>query len=54
MGVLNLPLTAGPIRRSLLASANKMCLLKANVILVLGQKSADSGLAFLPACLLNS
>lgn len=42
-----------PLGSMLHASANKMCLLKANVILVLGQKSADNGFTFLPACLLN-
>lgn len=42
-----------PFGSMLHASANKMSLFKANVILVLGQKSEDNGLASLPACLLN-
>lgn len=36
------------------ASANNMNLLKASIILALGQKNADNSLALFPACLLNS
>jgi len=42
-----------PFSSMLCASTNKISLLQANVILVLGQKSAVNGLAFLPECLLN-
>lgn len=40
-----------PFGSTLHPAANKMRLLEAEVILVLGQKSTDNGLAFLPACL---